>query len=300
MTTFRAFLRLSLVLVPIASLSARPVAVVTSNTILADLVREVAGDRAQITCLARPGADLHDFEPRAADVKMLARADLVILNGLGLEPWIGKLVGNSGFRGRTVEACEGIQVIGEAGHFDHDDDGHEHAVDPHAWHDPACARIYVRNIRAALSEADPSGRSVYEAGETRFLEHLDRIDTWAREAFAAIPSGNRRIVTSHDSLAYLGRAFGLEFVSVTGISPTAEPSARQVARLIDTIRESGVRAVFIDSADNPALMRRIASDSGVGMGGRLYTDSLGEPGSGAETYLGMLEHNLRHILDSLR
>lgn len=269
--------------------------------ILADLVREVGGDAVDIASLARAGADLHDFEPQAADVRMLAGADLVVLNGLGLEPWIAKLVRNSGFRGTVVEACAGINVITSLeGNTDANDHAHDHGADPHAWHEPASARIYVQNIRAALTEAAPDSAAQFAAGEARFLAKLDRIDAWARTAFAALPPGSRRFVTSHDSLAYLGRAYGIEIISVSGISASSEPSAKRVAEVIDLIRASGVRAVFVDSADNPALMRRIATDTGVRIGGSLLTDGLDSPGTGADTYLGMLEQNLRRILDSLR
>lgn len=302
MTTLRSLLCLTIALLPFTHAFARPVSVVAANTILADLVSEVGGDAVEVVCLARSGADLHDFEPQASDVRKLADADIVVLNGLGLEPWIGKLVQNSGFRGPVVEACEGIDVITAAhdAHAHAAGHPHDHAADPHAWHEPASVRIYVRNIRTALSAAAPESAKVFAAGEARFLGELERIDAWAREEFAAIPPQNRRIVTSHDALAYLGRAYGIEVVSVTGISADAEPSAKRVAEVIGLIRASGVRAIFFDPADNRAIMRSIAAETGVRLGGGLYTDGLGAPGSGADTYLGMLEQNLRRILDSLR
>lgn len=299
MTTLRAQFRLLLVLFPMASASARPVSVVAANMILADLVHEVGGDAVEVACLARPSADLHDFEPLAADVRVLAGADLVVLNGLGLEPWIGKLVRNSGFHGTVVEACDGVDVI-TASDAHSGDHRHDHAADPHAWHEPASVRIYVRNMRDALAAAAPDSTERFAAAEAQFLEKLERIDAWAREAFAALPPEHRRFVTSHDSLAYLGRAYGIEIISVSGIAASAEPSAKRVAEVIDLIRASGVRAVFVDSADNPALMRRIATDTGVRIGGSLLTDGLDAPGTGADTYLGMLEQNLRRILDSLQ
>lgn len=301
MTTLRAPLWLLLALLPSASVWARPVTVVAANMILADLVREVGGDAVEVACLARAGADLHDFEPQAADVRMLAGADLVVLNGLGLEPWIAKLVRNSGFRGTVVEACEGVDVItNHRSDTVANDRAHDHGADPHAWHEPASARIYVRNIRVALTAAAPDSAERFASGEAQFLAKLDRIDAWARTAFAALPPGSRRFVTSHDSLAYLGRAYGIEIVSLSGISASSEPSAKRVAEIIDLIRSSGVRAVFVASADNPALMRRIAADTGVRIGGSLLTDGLDAPSTGADNYLGMLEQNLRRILDSLQ
>jgi zinc/manganese transport system substrate-binding protein len=299
-TTFRALPCLLLAILPIASADPRPVTVVAANVIIADLVREVGGDAVRISCLARSGADLHDFEPQATDVRLLADAGIVVLNGLGLEPWIDKLVRNSGFHGRVIEACDGIDVITERNHSAHDGrHEHDHAADPHAWHEPASARIYARNIRNALTSAAPGSADQFAAGEAQFLAKLDRIDSWARDAFAMVPSEHRRFVTSHDSLAYLGRAYGIEIISVNGIAASAEPSAKRVAAIIDLIRASGVRAVFVDSAENPALMQRIASDTGVRIGGSLLTDGLDAPGTDADTYLGMMERNLRRILDSL-
>jgi zinc/manganese transport system substrate-binding protein len=275
--------------------------VVAANTVLADLVQQIGGDSVNVSCLARPGADLHDFEPQPSDVRMLAGADIVVLNGLGLEPWIGKLVRNSGFRGAVVEACEGVDVItAHTTHVGEPNHAHDHHADPHAWHEPASVRIYARNIRDALAAVAPASADKFAAGESQFLAKLDRIDTWARGEFALLPPENRRFVTSHDSLAYLGRAYAIEIISVSGISASAEPSAKRIARVIDLIRESGVRAVFFDSADNPAILRTIAAETGVRIGGGLHTDGLGAPGSGADTYLGMLEQNLRRILDSLR
>jgi zinc/manganese transport system substrate-binding protein len=300
-TTFRALPWLLLAILPIASASARPITVVAANMIIADMVREVGGDAVRIACLARSGADLHDFEPQATDVRVLADADVVVLNGLGLEPWIDKLVRNSGFGGNVIEACDGVDVITERDNPTHaEGNTHDHAADPHAWHEPASARIYALNIRNALAAAAPESANQFVAGEAQFLAKLARIDSWAREAFAAVPREHRRFVTSHDSLAYLGRAYGIEIISVNGIAASAEPSAKRVAEIIDLIRASGVRAVFVDSADNPALMRRIATDTGVRIGGSLLTDGLDAPGTGADTYLGMMEQNLRRILDSLK
>lgn len=284
------------VLLPVACANARPVIVVAANTILADLVREVGGDEVRVACLARAGTDLHDFEPQASDVRTLADADIGVLNGLGLETWIGKLVRNSGFHGAIVTASDGIDVIRDSAA---PGGSHLHSVDPHAWHDPAAARIYVRNIRNALTAAAPGSAALFASREADFLARLDRLDAWAKTAFAALPPDRRRMVTSHDSLAYLGRAYDIEVISVTGISASAEASAKRVAAVEDAIHRTGVRAVFIDSADNPALMERIASDTGVRLGGQLLTDSLGSPGTGADTYLGMMRQNLRRILDSL-
>ena len=301
MTTSRALPWLILALVPIASAVERPVSVVTSNLILADLVREVGGDTVKVACLARSAADLHNFEPQATDVRVLAGADLVVLNGLGLEPWIDKLVRNSGFNGKIIEACDGVDVITERDHPAHTGGhAHDNAADPHAWHEPASVRIYVRNIRTALIAVAPGSAELFAGREAEFLAKLDRIDAWARDAFSALPSEHRRFVTSHDSLAYLGRAYGIEIISVSGIAASAEPSAKRVAEVIDLIQASGVRAVFVDSADNPALMRRVAADTGVRIGGSLLTDGLDSPGTGADTYLGMMEQNLRRILDSLK
>lgn len=288
-------------LFPLTALAARPVVVVATNMILADLVREVGGDEVLVLTLAKTGADLHDFEPKPADVSRLKGADIVVMNGLGLEPWFDKFVRNSGFRGDIVVATRGVDVIESPGACDaaaHQ--GHDHPADPHAWHDPAAARTYVGNIRAALARAAPEVGDFFAAREADFLSRLDRLDASARAEFAALPASRRRMVTSHDSLAYLGRAYGIEMIPVSGAVTAAEPNARRVAEIIDLVRDTGVAAIFIDSGGNPALVERIAADSGVKLAGRLLTDSLDEPGHGTDTYLAMMEQNLRRILDSLK
>lgn len=302
MTTLclRPFFALA-VFFPLSVLAARPVVVVATNMILADLVREVGGEDVQVLSLARAGADLHVFDPKPSDVSRLAGAAIVVRNGLGLEPWFDKLIRNSGFRGVVVEAAFGIEVIessdvcDSAGH-----EGHDHPVDPHAWHDPAAVRIYVRNIREALDRVAPEAGESFAARESAFLDRLERIDSAARNAFAALPAERRRMVTSHASLAYLGRAYGIEMIPVSGIATAAEPSARRVAEIIDLIRDSGITAIFIDSGGNPALVQRIAKDAGVRVAGRLMTDSLDDPGQGTDSYLAMMDQNLRRILDSLK
>jgi len=296
----RYFLALAFLL-PLTVPAARPVVVVATNMILADLVRQVGGDGVQVSCLARAGVDLHDFEPKASDVRQLAQADLIVINGLGLEPWIGKLVRNSGFRGALIEASRGVDVMVDSDSVDGEaHEIHNHGVDPHAWHDPAAVRIYVRNIREALVGVAPEHAAAFVAREMDFLERLGRIDAWARAALAAVPAADRRIVTSHASLAYLGRAYGIEMIPVSGVSAAAEPNAKRVAEIIDLVRNSGVRALFVDASDNPALLERIAADTGVTLTGRLFTDTLDAPGAGTDNYLAMMEQNLRRILDSLR
>lgn len=314
------------------NLPPRPPLVVTANTILDDLVRQVGGDQVTTHCLVLPGADPHTFEPRPSDVKQLVRADLLVVNGLNLEPAVLKLAANCGFRGEIVVATTGIAPRAgsgehhhhEAGEEDHDAQDHEHpgtprsgsassdqskignpkskisAPDPHAWQNPRLVATYVANIRDALARARPSAISTYNARAAAYLTQLDELDRWARAQVAAIPAARRKLVTSHDSLGYFADAYGFETVPVAGLSSSAEPDAHAVAAIIDLIRREQVPAVFFELTTNPKLLRQIGTDAGVRLAEPLFTDSLGAPGSGADTYLGLIRTNTTRIVSALK
>lgn len=289
---------------PAASAAEPPLlTVVTTTTILDDLVRAVGGERVRTQCLVQPGVDLHTFQPRPAEVRRLAGANLVVVNGLGLEGWIDRLVANSGYRGPIVVASAGVETIGCDHAHDHDHGHHHHdhgELDPHAWHDPAAVRRYVVNIRDGLTAADPAGADHYHARAAAYLAELAALETWARETLAAVPPERRKLVTSHDSLAYFARAFDFHVVPVAGVSTLSEPDARRLAQLVDRLRTQRVPAVFFETVSNPKLVRQLAADAGVELAAELYTDSLGAPGSGAETYLGMMRTNVLRIAEALR
>ena len=284
--------------------------VVTANTILDDLVRQVGGEQVRTHCLVRPGTDPHTFEPRPSDVKQLVAADLLVVNGLGLEPSILKLAQSCGFPGEIVVATAGLTPrLGGDSHEHDDHDTHEHAsvaeghpsaADPHAWQNPLLVATYVTNLRDALARAHPPAADEYRARAAAYVEQLTALDRWVREQLATVPPPRRRLVTTHDSLGYFADAYGFATVPVAGLSSTAEPDARALAATIDLIRREQVPAVFIELTTNPKLLRRISADAGVRLAEPLFTDSLGAPGSGADTYLGLIRTNTIRIVAALR
>lgn len=303
MVRFTAFL---LCLFGCAALApaAEPPLVVTTNTILNDFVRAVAGNRVRTLCLVRPGLDIHSYEPAPAEVRALSAASLVVENGLGLETWVAKLVANSGYRGPVLVATAGIVPLT----YGNDADGllpaasaepARGAEDPHAWQDPRLAARYVENIRDALIRLLPSDAGGLRANAAAYLAQLRALDTWARAQLAAVPPARRKLVTTHDSLAYFARAYGFEIVPLA-LSPSHEPTARHVAALIDFIRAQRVPAVFFEPTTNPKVLELIAREAGVRAAAELYTDSTGPAGSPAATYLGLFRLNVERIAAALR
>lgn len=270
--------------------AAAPPLVIASFSILADLVREVAGGRVRVVALVGPDRDLHAYRPRPSDLRLLAGAALLVLNGLGAEGWAARMASASGFAGRVVVASDGVVPWREG----------PGAVDPHAWQDVGNVRLYVSNISNGLAAIDPAGAAAYREAAAAYRARLDGLDAEIRAALAAIPAGRRRIVTSHDALGYFGRAYGLTVLAPLGLSDTGEPSARAVAALERQIRREHIRALFVESFGNAALLRQIAHDTGARIGGTLHTDALSPPDGPAGTYIAMMRHNLATIIAALR
>ncbi len=295
---------LPLLLLAVTSIAAvradeRPT-VVSTNTIAHDLVTQIGGDAVRAHCLLPIGSDPHAFEPKPADVRFLAKADLVVVNGLGFETWISKLVNNSGFRGPIVTLTKGITPLEgacESGH--HHGHHHDHS-DPHAWQNIAHVVRYVENLRAALAQLVPAQAEAVNARAAAYTSELEKLHAYATETLAALPAERRKIVTSHDSLAYLGEAYGLTITPISGLSSRQEPNARQVAKLITLIREQKVPAIFIESTTNPKLSEMLAREAGIAVPPPLHTDSVGPEGTPAATYLGMMRHNIDTIAAALR
>ncbi len=278
-----------------------PLPVVASFSILADLVQRVGGERVQVYTLVGPGSDAHVYQPTPADVKKLARARLVVINGLGFEGWIDRLIQSSGYRGRLLIASDGVKPLGKtpAGH--RKPHGHDHPadLDPHAWQDLANARHYVDNIAAALGDVDPTNRAAYKSNAAALQQQIDAMDREIRSAFAALPEARRKVVSSHDAFAYFGQAYGIVFIAPVGVSTDAQPSAAAVAATIRQIRQEQIRAMFLENVSDPRLLERISKESGALIGGTLYSDSLSGPGTPADSYLGMMRQNARTLAAAL-
>jgi len=281
-------------LVGLATLIAAPAAAqdrikaVASFSILGDLVRNVGGDRLEVAALVGPNSDAHAFSPTPADARTLGTARLIVVNGLGLEGWMTRLVKASGSKAPVVVASRGIATRTLEG-----------AIDPHAWQSVANVKIYVANIRDGLIKADPPGRSAYEATVADYLGKLDALERDVRAAIGQIPAERRKIITTHDAFGYFGAAYGLALIAPEGVSTDTEPSARDVARIITQIKAQKIPALFMENVVNPRLMQQIARETGAKVGGTLYSDALSEPGGAAPTYIDMMRHNIRELSKAL-
>ncbi|MGC4075380.1 MAG: zinc ABC transporter substrate-binding protein [Nibricoccus sp.] len=280
--------------------------VVSTTTILDDFVRTLGGDAINARCLLAPGHDPHGYDPTPADIRQLAQADLIVVNGLGFETWLEKLIQNSGSRGTVVTASVGITPLRAEEDDHHDHSTHDHAhhdhgeIDPHAWHDLRLAARYVGNIRDALIKLTPASADAINTRAAAYLAELTALDGQFRKTITAIPAARRKLVTSHDSLRYLGKAYGLEIIPISGLRPDQEPSAKQLASVVKLIRREKVPAIFIESTTNPKIPVLLAKEAGVTVINELYTDSLGAPGTPGATFLGMTRTNIETIASALK
>ncbi|MCJ2081956.1 metal ABC transporter substrate-binding protein [Methylobacterium sp. J-090] len=272
--------------------------VVATFSILGDLAAQVGGERVAVTTLVKPDADAHGYAPAPSDARTLAAADLVVVNGLGLEGWIDRLIKASGAKAPVVVASKGIKPIEEA-----DDHGHGHAhdhhADPHAWQSIVNAKVYVANIRDGLSRRDPTHAAEYAARATAYLGELDALEGEVRATIAKIPPAQRRIITTHDAFGYFTAAYGLTFIAPQGVSTDSEASPRDVARIVRQIRAEKIPAVFLETIADPRLMEQIARESGAALGGKVYSDALSGPDGPAPTYVAMMRNNLNAFAKAL-
>ena len=270
----------------------RPRAVATFS-ILGDLVRNVGGERAELATLVGPNGDVHVYAPTPGDVKTIAAATIVFVNGLGLEGWIDRLIAASATRAPVVVTSTGIKT--RSGSRSHD----QAASDPHAWQSVANAKIYIENIQDGFSAADRTGERNYRNNVATYLAQLDALDREIKAAIAPIPSARRKVITTHSAFGYFADAYGIEFIAAEGLSTEAEPSAREVARLIEQIRRENVTALFLENVADSRLLQRIAAETGVRIGGKLYSDSLSPPDGPAATYIEMMRSNVRELTSAL-
>jgi zinc/manganese transport system substrate-binding protein len=262
--------------------------VVASFSILGDFVKNVGGDRVEVTTLVGPDGDVHVYTPAPADAKKIADARLVVINGLGLEGWLPRLVQSSGSKAAIVTATDGIVPLKSGS-----------AADPHAWQSVANAKVYVANIRDALVAADPAEAAAFRANADGYLAKLDELDSDVRVAMAQIPAARRRVISTHGAFGYFAAAYGVDFIAPLGVSTDSEASARDIADIITQIRVAKIPAVFVENISDPRLIQRISAETGAGIGGTLYSDGLtGEKGD-APTYIDMVRHNIRALNHAL-
>jgi zinc/manganese transport system substrate-binding protein len=269
---------------------------VASFSILGDLVRNVGGDRVEVENLVGPNGDVHVYSPTPGDARKLAAANVVFVNGLGLEGWMTRLVVASNAKAPVVVVSKGITPRRME---EEEKSGRRIAIDPHAWQSVADAKSYVANIRDGLIAVDPAGKATYGANADAYLVKLDELENEVRVAIASIPADRRKIITTHDSFGYFGAAYGMAFIAPEGVSTEAEPSAKDVARIIIQIKKQKIPAVFLENTSDPRLMDQIAHETGASIGGTLYSDALSEPGGPAATYIEMMRHNIRQFTKAL-
>ena len=273
--------------------------VVASFSILGDLVKNVGGDRVNVSTLVPPGGDAHVYTPTPADAKRVAEAKLVVVNGLGFEGWLSRLVKASGGKITVITATTGIKprkLPGDHGHSH----GHSHdEADPHAWQSVSNVRTYVTNIREALIAADSAGTAAYRANADAYLAELDKLDREVKEAVAKLPTERRRVISTHDAFGYFADAYGISFIAPLGVSTESEASAKDIAAIIRQIKAQKIPAVFLENVTDPRLMRRIASETGAAVGGTLYSDSLTDEKGDSPTYIAMVRHNIKALTSAL-
>ncbi|PWV75336.1 metal ABC transporter solute-binding protein, Zn/Mn family [Halomonas sp. A11-A] len=351
-----ALLGVSALLALPTAFAAERVQVVTSFSILADMIENVGGEHVEVTSLVGPDSDAHVYSPRPTDARALAEADLVVFNGLQFEGWMERLIDASDYAGPLVTTTEGIRKLAyhghdhghahghddhghddhghddhghddhghddhghddhdhgdhghddhghddhghdDHGHDDHGHDDHDHGdQDPHGWQDLAMGQIYVANIRDGLIEADPDNEAAYRENAERYIAEIQAMDEEMRRLLGEIPASTS-VITGHDSFGYFANAYGLRFLSPVGLSTEAEPSAANMARLIDVIREQNVQALFHENMTSPAIINQLAEETGLAIAGTLYADALAAEGE-ASTYLGMMRHNAQTLHDAL-
>ena len=262
--------------------------VVASFSILGDMVEQVAGDRANITTIVGPDADAHLYTPNAGDAVAVTEADLIITNGMGFETWSATLIETSGTKATIAVATAGIEPLLVDGE-----------VDPHAWNSLTNGIIYVNNIEAALSEASPADAPMFKKNADAYRAELMALHNRALRDIARLPADKRVVVTAHDAFGYLASAYGLSFLAPQGIDTEAEPSAKELAELITFLNERGAGALFVENIANSDLIAQISRETGIKIGGRIYSDALSVKGSPATSYLAMFTHNLELLTKTL-
>lgn len=272
--------------------------VVTSFSILHDMTKQVGGDDIALTSLIGANSNVHGYTPTPADAALLANADLVIINGLGLEGWIDRLIQSSGFKGRVVNASDGISTI--SAQEDVTDNNNQHNIDYHAWQNATNGKHYILNIRNALIAADPTHKAGYIKRADHMIQKLDTLDRWIESQFKNIPENKRKLVTTHNAFGYYASAYGITFIAPRGVNTQSDPSAGDMAKLIDQLRTQHVRAVFLENVSDDRIIKQLTGDVGAHIGGTLYSDALSDIDGPAPSYIALLKHNTTQLVQGLQ
>ncbi|MGA7072694.1 metal ABC transporter substrate-binding protein [Bradyrhizobium sp.] len=265
-----------------------PLKVVASFSILGDFVKNVGGNRVEVTTLVGPDGDVHVYTPTPADARKIADAKLLVVNGFGLEGWLPRLLEAAGGKASIVTATSGIAPLKLGSD-----------ADPHAWQSVANAKEYVVNIKDALVAADPTDAGFFRQNAQTYLAKLDALDGEVRQAVDQIPPSRRKMISTHDAFGYFAARYGIEFIAPIGVSTEADASARDIAKIIAQVKAEHIPAVFLERISDPRLMRRISAETGAKIGGTLYSDSLTDEKGDAPTYIDMVRHNITTLTSAL-
>jgi len=265
--------------------------VVASASMIYDMARNIAGDVVDLEMIVPIGGDPHIHEPTPANARMVNKADLILINGLTFEGWMNELIENSGTQGTTVTVTEGVDVLTS--------EAYQNSADPHAWMIATNGIIYADNIRKALTKLIPSKEATFRKNFRAYENKLNKLHSYIQSQIATIPAQKRILITSHDAFQYYGRGYGLQLEAIMGLSTDAEAQTSDIIRVNEAIKKFKVPAVFIESTINPKMLKQIAKDNGVRIGGELFADSLGDEDSAAPTYIDMLRSNTDTIVKAL-
>lgn len=270
------------------AIAANKLKVVATFSIIGDFARNIGGDRIALTTLVGPNGDAHVYELKPADAGAVAAASVVLVNGLQFEGFLQRLVDTNVKKANIIEVARGANVLRE--------EGHSHgAYDPHAWHSIPNVLVYVKNIADAFCNADPSGCPSYRANAVAYSDKLKVLDQEIRSSISRIPENRRTIITSHDAFGYLAHEYGLKFLAPQGLSTEAEASAADVAALIRQVKRDKASGIFVDNIGDKRLAEQIARETGLRLGGALYSDALSDQQGPASTYIAMMRYNVMTI-----
>ena len=281
---FGKFAIFALIILTSMSIASAKIKVVSTFSILGDMVQNIGGNNIELTTLVGANGDGHVYEPTPADAKAVAAADVVFVNGLGFEGWINRLVKASGYKGKVIVATKGIKELKFEGE-----------LDPHAWQDLSNGRIYIKNIKNALIDVDPKNSDIYKKNFIAYDKILESMDKLTKDRFADIPKKNRKVITSHDAFLYFGRAYGIDFRSPVGVTTESEPSAGELAELITEMRKDNIKALFAENITDPRLIKQLAKEVNAQIGGTLYSDALSDNSEPANTYINMFKYNVNEL-----
>ncbi|MBM7097169.1 zinc ABC transporter substrate-binding protein [Bacillus sp. H-16] len=265
--------------------------ITTSFSILGNIIEEVIGDRGSVEYIVPIGEEPHEYEPVPSDFRKVSDSDVFYVNGLGLEGWLGRIVSNVSDT-EMIELADGVDIINLEGSSDE--------VDPHAWLSPKNGIIYVENLVEDLIERDPEGENVYRENAESYIQELEELDASIEEEVEEIPADKRVIVVSENAFKYFGEDYGFETVGIWEMNSHEEGTTSQINRVIDLVQDREISSVFVESTVDQRYMETVSNNANIPIAGEVYTDALGQEGSGAETYIDMLRHNAQTFVEGLK